>query len=82
MGLIGHLRNYSVAFAMHIYVHYNNRANEIIFNIPGLFSPINFLNSKKKHIKKCRITYSDIIKQILRTKNNQSILHHPTLYNQ
>jgi hypothetical protein len=50
MGLIGHLSNCSVAFAKYIHVHYNYRANEIIFVslwcrgfIPGLFNSINFV---------------------------------------
>lgn len=30
MGQIGHLSNYSVAFAMNIYVYYNDNDNEII----------------------------------------------------
>lgn len=36
MGLIGHLSNCSVVFQMCIYMHYNHRANEIIF-VANLF---------------------------------------------
>lgn len=47
MGLIiDQLSNYSAAFAMYINVHYNYNDNKIIFNIPGLFNPINSLNLK------------------------------------
>lgn len=35
-GLIGHLSNCCVAFAMYINVHYNYKATEIILNIPVL----------------------------------------------
>lgn len=38
MGLIGHLSKCSVAFTMYIYVHYNYKANEIIFIIHGVYS--------------------------------------------
>lgn len=44
MGLNGHL---IMDFAMYIHVHDDYSANEIIFDIPGLFDSINFLNSKK-----------------------------------
>lgn len=46
MGLINHLSNCSVAFTMYIHVHYNHKANEIIFKILESFNPINSLNSK------------------------------------
>lgn len=43
----GLLSYYSVAFAMYVHVHYNNRAIiEIILNIQGVFKSINVLNSK------------------------------------
>lgn len=44
---VGQPSNCSVAFAIYIHIHYNYRANEIIFEIPGLLNPINFLNSKQ-----------------------------------
>lgn len=47
MYLIGHMGICGLAFAMYIHVHDNYRANEIIFNIPGLFNPINIQNSNQ-----------------------------------
>lgn len=66
MGLIGHLSKCSVAFTMYIYVHYNYKANEIIFIIHGVYSKKNFrLNF---FFENCCITYDDITEQILSTK--------------
>lgn len=68
MGLISHLCNCSVVFAIYFHVHYNYKANEIIYNILGLFNQIHFLNFLKKLLKNYSITHSDIIEQVLNTK--------------
>lgn len=67
MCLISHPSNCSVDFAMYVHVQYY-RANEIIFNSPESFNIISFLNSKKKYINICNITYSGVIEKILSTK--------------
>lgn len=55
MGLIGHFSNCSLSFAIHMNVHYKNRDNKIIFNIPWSFNLINFLNSKLNYQKEISI---------------------------
>lgn len=51
MYLIGHMGIGSVAFAMYIHLYDNYRANEIIFNVPGLLNPINIQNSNQIILK-------------------------------
>lgn len=52
-GLISHLSNCSVAFAMHVHVYYKNRVNKIFFNI---LNQIHFLDSKTniQRVKSCQ----------------------------
>lgn len=52
-GLINHLSNCSVAFAMYVHVYYKNRVNAIIFNI---LNQIHFLDSKTniQRVKSCQ----------------------------
>lgn len=67
MYLIGHMGIGGVTFAMYIHVYDNYRANEIIFNVPGLLNPINIQNSNQI-IKTLQHNKSDIIEKILSTK--------------